>query len=138
MEYVTIIKGKPQTADDIIRLYSSVGWGNQETYSKKKIMTMVLNTDVFYCAYILKNVVGFARLCTDDSYCTYLIEVIIDPKFQKMGIGTKILNSINNDYGHTTIYLDAIVGQEAFFEKNKYKKAKNLVTMYKKASKTLN
>lgn len=126
-----VIERSSPSVDELINLYVSVGWGKRKYYLEDKIKLLIKETSAFYLAQVEKSTVGFGRVLSDNTYCTYITEIVVNPSFQANHIGSKIIQRINEDFRHTAIYLDALEGQESFFEKNGYKKARKLTAMSK-------
>lgn len=74
------------------------------------------------CAEIDNEIIGMARVIGDSGLYFYIQDVIVLPKFQKMGIGTLLMEKIidfldKNIYPRTTVGLMSTKGNEAFYEK---------------------
>ncbi len=70
------------------------------------------------------KLIGFLRLLTDQAYMFYILDVMVDPDYRKLGIGKKMLE-ITVDHckkeGFIKIFLTAIPGSEPFYEKFGFK-----------------
>ncbi|MFX1281463.1 MAG: GNAT family N-acetyltransferase [Promethearchaeota archaeon] len=74
------------------------------------------------CAEIDDEIIGMARVIGDSGLYFYIQDVIVLPKFQKMGIGTLLMEKIidfldKNIYPRTTVGLMSTKGNEVFYEK---------------------
>lgn len=110
--------------EDYCRLRQSVGWTNfskaqTEKSLERSLYTVVANSD--------DQAVGMGRLIGDGMYYM-IVDIVVLPTYQKLGIGSTILNMIV-DYvnretpvgGRSSIQLIAEKGKEKFYEKRGFK-----------------
>lgn len=110
--------------EDYCRLRQSVGWANfsktqTEKSLERSLYTVVANSD--------DQAVGMGRLIGDGMYYM-IVDIVVLPTYQKLGIGSTILNMIV-DYvnretpvgGRSSIQLIAEKGKEKFYEKRGFK-----------------
>ena len=110
--------------EDYCRLRESVGWLNFSRVQAEKSLAHSLYTVV---AVKDNQAVGMGRLIGDGMY--YIIaDVVVQPAYQKMGIGSKIVDMIIEYVdretpagGRSTIQLIAEKGKEIFYEKRGFK-----------------
>lgn len=57
----------------------------------KTIQGMIENADIIVSATIDNKIVGIARAVTDFHYCCYLSDLAVDERYQKNGIGKKLI-----------------------------------------------
>ena len=70
------------------------------------------------------KLVGYLRLLTDHAYMFYILDVMVDPDYRKLGIGKELIgltvkHCMKN--GFIKIFLTAIPGTETFYEKFGFK-----------------
>ncbi|SFP88814.1 GNAT family N-acetyltransferase [Hydrogenimonas thermophila] len=53
---------------------------------------MLKNADITIVAIYNKKIIGVARSVTDYNYCCYLSDLAVDKKYQKHGIGKKLID----------------------------------------------
>lgn len=58
---------------------------------EQRISSMCNNANLIVTARVDGTLVGVARSITDFVYCTYLSDLAVDVKFQKTGIGKKLI-----------------------------------------------
>lgn len=110
--------------DDYCRIRQSVGWTNfsktqTEKSLERSLYTVVADND--------GQAVGMGRLIGDGMYYM-IVDIVVLPTYQKMGIGSTILSMIV-DYvdketpvgGRSSIQLIAEKGKEKFYEKRGFK-----------------
>ncbi len=59
---------------------------------KDCINGMLKNADIIITASIDNKIIGIARSITDFNYCCYLSDLAVDEKYQKYGIGKKLID----------------------------------------------
>jgi ribosomal protein S18 acetylase RimI-like enzyme len=74
------------------------------------------------CAELNEKIIGMGRVIGDSGLYFYIQDVIVLPQYQKMGIGTLLMQSImnfldNNISPQTVVGLMASKGKEPFYEK---------------------
>ncbi|MCM1467309.1 MAG: GNAT family N-acetyltransferase [Alistipes sp.] len=115
MEYIENIL----SYEDYYRLRESVKWTN---FSKEQAETALNNSLYTITAVENNETIGMGRLIGDGQYYM-IVDVIVQPNFQKQKIGTTILNKLLkyvDDHtpagGRSSIQLIAEKGKEAFYE----------------------
>ena len=68
-------------------------------------------------AYDEKELVGCLRILSDGYYFGTITELLVLPKYQKQGIGSRLL-TLAKDNTPTMLYFGAQPGAEGFYEKN--------------------
>lgn len=94
----TIIKAYSEYNEkEIMALYKSVGWIN---YTKKPEMMKKAyeNSLTVLGAYIEDNLIGIIRVVGDGHSIIYIQDIIVNPKYQRQGIGSLLLNKIMEQY----------------------------------------
>lgn len=110
--------------DEYCRLRESVGWTNYpRTQTEKSLKS---------CAYTVvaekdNQAVGMGRLIGDGMYYM-IVDIVVQPAYQQMGIGSKILHMMIEYVdretpvgGRSSIQLIAEKGNEAFYETRGFK-----------------
>lgn len=110
--------------EDYCRLRESVEWLNFAREQTEKALNNSLYT---VAAEKDKQVVGMGRLIGDGMYYT-IVDIVVQPACQNMGIGSKIIDMlleyVNKETpvgGRSSVQLVAEKGKEAFYEKRGFK-----------------
>lgn len=116
---IEIIEKTP-TVEEYNELNNSVGWGERNP----EIIEEALKNSIYcICAYEKNKLIGFARMIGDKTIFLYIQDVMVNPEYQKRGIGTKIIENILNkveDFRkinpNIKVYLCASKNRESFYE----------------------
>lgn len=74
-------------------------------------------------AYDNEKIVGFGRTVDDGRYYALIVDLVVDPKYQRKGIATTILKELRDDLdGYVFTSLTATIGKESFYRKQGWKK----------------
>lgn len=110
--------------EDYCSLRESVGWMN---FSKRQTENALAHS--FYTITAVENnhTVGMGRLIGDGLYFV-VVDIVVQPAYQKNGIGSEILNRIIEYVdkvtpvgGRSSVQLIAEKGKEVFYEKLGFK-----------------
>ena len=119
------------TLQSVADLYESVSFGLAETYvSDEHFFDSIFCRGAygfFVFAAPAQQLVGMARVLSDDKVCSWVAELCVHPTYQKMGIGSQLVDMIILRFGHTAIYLEAFAEQTEFFVKKGILPKKKLV-----------
>ncbi len=106
-------------ADEYNELRAEVGW---EIKNPLIVEKAIRNSTITKKATYDNEAVGMAR-AIGDGMSYLLVDVVVRPKYQKQGIGKKLVNSIIDDIKnetvigeYSTINLISIRGMEKFYE----------------------
>jgi ribosomal protein S18 acetylase RimI-like enzyme len=116
--------------DEIVDLYNSVGWlayTNDE--QRPKLQEAIRNSTYVVTAWSNDKLVGLARCLSDDVAICYLQDILIDPEYQRQGIGRKLLHNCLERFAHVRMQVlltDDEERQIKFYESLNYKNTKDL------------
>lgn len=113
----------------IIKLYNLVGWEayTSDVNSLKKAFEN--STCVLVALDDSGRVLGLARSISDDTAIHYLQNILVDPDFQRNGVGRKLLNAALGRFKHVRTHMiltDDEEKQVRFYESLGYKNTKDL------------
>ncbi len=110
--------------EDYSKLRKSVGW---MLFSKEQTQMALMNSLYTVIAVKDSQTVGMGRLTGDGMYYM-IVDIVVQPNYQKQRIGTKIVNMIiefvdkeTPSGGRSSIQLIAEKGKETFYEKIGFK-----------------
>ncbi|MBR6754196.1 MAG: GNAT family N-acetyltransferase, partial [Clostridia bacterium] len=86
-----IILDNQLKADDFIRLFAAVGWGD---VPRDMVETALRNSYASFSLVHESHVVGMARLLGDGAMAFFLKDFVIEPTFQGRGAGRRLLAHI--------------------------------------------
>lgn len=107
------------TVDEFVEMRQAVGWG----YPSKEAIYIGLNNTLFsVCVEREDEVIGIGRLIGDGGFAFYVQDIIVKPKFQRLSIGTKIMDEImryikDNFESGSMVCLLSAKGKEEFYKK---------------------
>lgn len=107
---------------NFLSIIQSVGWDQKRTFAISELDKAIMKSAAHYSIWIDDKLIGFSRVLSDLYLFTTIPELLVQPNFQKEGIGTQIMEEIINDFGHTIIFLGAHSGKEGFYEKLGFRK----------------
>lgn len=91
---------KPNDLDQIIELYRSVGW-TRYTESPTKLMEAIQNSSYVVSAYKDSQLIGLARGFTDKFSVHFIQDLLVHPKYQKLGVGHTLIKKALSLYPNT-------------------------------------
>lgn len=92
MEEIIYSVEKNLDADEFIEvLKNSTLAERRPVNDEKRISSMCINANLIITARLNGVLIGVARSITDFVYCTYLSDLAVDLKYQKQGIGKRLI-----------------------------------------------
>ena len=79
------------TVDEFLEVVESVGW---KTYSKQQVKKALENTMYAVSVKVDDDIAGIGRVVGDNSIVCILTYICVKPKFQRMGIGSRIVRKL--------------------------------------------
>lgn len=76
------------------------------------------------------RLIGIGRMISDGEMYAGIFDVVVDPVFQKTGVGKAIVNTLISKAPQTFIHLTSTFGNEAFYRKLGFKKHKTAMALY--------
>ena len=81
----------------ILPLYKSVGWVNY-TKNPEMLQNAYAHSLKIYAAYVEEELVGIIRAVGDGFSVVFVQDLLVDPDYQRQGIGTALLKKIMEEY----------------------------------------
>lgn len=116
------------TKEIIIKLYDSVGW-SKYTDKPDELMKSLTNSTYIITCLNNKNLIGLARSISDDSAIHYLQDILVDPKYQRSGIGRELFCRSLKRFDHVRSHVlltDDEEKQKLFYESLGFRNTKTL------------
>jgi predicted GNAT family N-acyltransferase len=116
---------------DLMHLFAQVDWARERKVAD--VEKMLKNGDWMVCLYEDDQLVGFARIITDGCFRGLLDDVIIDENHRGTGLGEKLMYEILQlGKPLDTLFLNAALDMEQFYEKFGFKKFGKLTMVLSK------
>jgi aralkylamine N-acetyltransferase len=105
---------------DVANLFQAVGWGQREPDD----LRAAFGKSTFKCfAFDDKRLVGFGRTIDDGKYMAAVVDMIVDPDYQRYGIGRQIMQNLQGRLtGFLYVTLTAAADAQPFYEKLGWRK----------------
>lgn len=112
----------------IVHLYKKNNW-NIYLKDLEQFKKCLENSTYLFATYKDSSLVGVIRGLSDNVSINYIQDIIIDPDFHSQGIGSDLLNYVQEKYKVRSHVLltDNRADQIAFYKKNNFINTKNLV-----------
>jgi ribosomal protein S18 acetylase RimI-like enzyme len=113
---------KRPSVQEFLTLRKKIGWGELDLILAEKS----LENSLFHVTiYDNSALIGMGRVVGDGAMYFYIQDVIVDPRYQKSGVGTSLMKQIEkylaeNTTKGSTIGLLAAKGKEAFYSRYGY------------------
>lgn len=129
LEYPVGQNRKLVTPKQIATVYNSVGFRVSDDFSSRDdFMDVMYGPGCFgFFVFQEKQLIAAARVMSDDVICSWLAELCVHPDWQNKGVDRSIIQTINERFSHTSLYLEAFSGQQGFFKKMDIKPREILV-----------
>src|ERR1700733_4404280 len=75
---------------DYSELFATTGWNKSYKASDEELLQAIVNSWKCVSAYEEEKLIGFGRIVSDSVLYAVLFDIIVDPKFQRRGIGSEI------------------------------------------------
>jgi len=110
-------KHVPRT--DLVGLYSSVGWAAYASDPDALVRAVEQSSYVVTARDSDGELVGLARVISDEATICYLQDILVSPRQQRSGLGRTMLEKVLARYVHVrqkVLLTDDEPGQRAFYE----------------------
>ncbi len=98
-------------------LISSTLGERRPVNDESRLRKMLEGANLIVTARIDGEIVGVARSLSDFTYCTYLSDLAVDERFQKMGIGKELIRKTKSETGDAKLILLSAPKAIAYYPK---------------------
>lgn len=84
----------PPPIDQFWELFLTTGWNHEYQLTPVELAKALDNSQFYLSAYELDKLVGFGRVVTDYVTHAMIYDMIVDPAYQRRGIGSEILKGL--------------------------------------------
>lgn len=116
--------------DQIIELHNKTELMKRGYEYKEKFLRAYKNRYAVVTCWKEDRLIGFGTLISDGEMYSSIFDLVIDPAFQKKGIGRQIIDRLTKTAPDTCIHLTSTFGNEKFYEKVGFKKHKTAYAKY--------
>jgi len=103
------------------KLYMSTGWAPPSSISDEVLQMAIDNSLYWISAYEDETLVGIGRIVSDGALYAFVCDMIVEPSYQKQGIGTSILRLLKEkckEHSFRRVWLFAATGKSRFYLNN--------------------
>ena len=104
--------------DQLVALYESVGWTNY-TRDAESLQRAIRNSTWTLSAYDGEQLIGLARVVSDDVSIAYLQDILVRPDGQRRGLGRTLLQAALDRFAHVRQWMlltDDKASTRAFYD----------------------
>lgn len=119
---VTLTEGADIEPEVLLRLYTSVGWAAY-TQDVDALAAAVKNSTHVVTARNNEDLIGLARVISDDVSVMYLQDILVSPEWQHQGVGRSLLQNCLDRFAHVrqkVLLTDDLPAQHRFYESMGY------------------
>ena len=112
-------ESKRLARNDLLGLYSSVGWSAYASDPDALVRAVEQSSFVVTARDSVGELVGLARVISDDATICYLQDILVNPSQQRAGLGRALVEKVLERYVHVrqkVLLTDDEPGQRAFYE----------------------
>lgn len=99
-----IEKNQLLDVDAVLALYRCVGW-TQYAAEPEMLMRAIEGSQCVLSAYVDDGLVGLLRCVTDSVSVVYIQDLLVDPAYQRQGVGRRLMDALDHEYRHVRLKL---------------------------------
>ncbi len=117
----------PVWLDRAIEIYNKT---EMKRNNSDKVGRAFANSQVVASVWVNDRLVAIGRMITDFEMYSSIFDVVVDPEFQKKGLGQMVMKALLEKAPKTCIYLTSTFGNEAFYHKLGFRLHKSAMALY--------
>ena len=106
---------KDEWIDDILKLHNKTDMG-RAIELKEKFLKAYKNRYRIMTCWKEKELIGFGTVVSDGEMYSSIYDLVIDPTYQKKGIGREMIKRLLEGLEETCVLLTSTFGNEKFYE----------------------
>ncbi len=128
-----LFTNKDLTPAEFADLMVSVGWGESGSYDAEMVVSsLAAYPFVAHARDATGRLVGYVSAFSDGAFSTFIGELAVRPDFQRVGLGTALLNQVEIRYAGMPIYAHAFLDVQDFFRQRGYRPGERpMTTLFK-------
>ncbi len=120
---------KPEWLGDMLSVYNKTELKRSEG-AAARVSKAFSNSQVVASIWKGPRLVAIGRMITDFEMYSAIFDVVVDPDFQKNGLGRQIMWALIETVPGTCIYLTSTFGNEPFYHKQGFRFHKSAMALY--------
>ncbi len=115
------LQTKPPSGAQLCALFETTGWNREYHATPEELGHAVANSQFVVTAYLGDRLIGMGRVVSDGILHAMIYDMIVDPAYQRQGIGAQILRRLVEwciEAKIRDIQLFCARGKRAFYERN--------------------
>lgn len=119
----------PAWIDQLMAVHNKTDMGRAQEF-KKMVNDAFSASFAVATAWKDDRLIACGRVISDGQMYSGIFDVVVDPEFQKQGVGRAIMNRLISKVRGTCIHLTSTFGNEAFYHRLGFKRHKTAMAIY--------
>lgn len=118
MDAIHFLRGEIPPGEKVVGLYQSVGWSTYLETGPGRLMDALVHSTYVVSAWDGERLIGLARLISDHVTIFFLQDILVDPAYQRSGVGRQLMGICLEYCQHVdrgVLITDGTPGQDAFY-----------------------
>src|SRR4051812_21081115 len=120
---------KPEWLKQTLEIFNKTEMKRSEKFADK-VNRGFLNSQVVASLWSEDRLIAIGRMITDFEMYSGIYDVVVDPEFQKMNLGRKIMEALIKKAPDTCNHLTSTFGNEAFYHRLGFRYHKSAMALY--------
>lgn len=127
---VRLVEGfNSEWIDQILAIHNKTEMKRSES-KKQLIHDAFRDSFMVVTAWVGERLIACGRMISDGQMYSAIFDVVVDPEFQKLGLGRQIVEKLVRRVPQTCIHLTSTFGNEPFYQKIGFKRHKTALALY--------